>query len=129
MRTRFALILLAALAVAAATLYLQRTAAGGSLRVFAYVDPAESELHYIDGDQVVYGTVVGRFADELVLSSSRLQIIDRDFTAAPVPIEGDDFVGSWHDHAIVAEYFLERSTFHEYRVDGSEARRLISNAE
>ena len=104
--------------------YLQRTAAAGTVRVFAYIDPPEGELHYIDGDPVIYGSVVGRFADMLVLQSSMLRIIDRDFATAPVAINGDDFVGSWHDHAIVAEYFPERTSFHEYRVDGSEARSV-----
>ena len=104
--------------------YLQRTGSAGTVRVFAYIDPASSELRYIDGEQLVYGSIVGRFADMLVLKSTQLRVIDRAFATAPLPISGDDFVGSWHDHAIVAEYFPERTTFHEYGRDSRELRSV-----
>jgi hypothetical protein len=106
--------------------YLQRTAAAGSVsvRVFAYIDPARQELRFLDSEQPIYGAVVGRFADMLVLDSGRLRVIDRDFATAPLPINGDDFVGTWHEHAIVAEYFPERTTFHEYGRDSREVRSV-----
>ena len=104
--------------------YLQRTAPSGAVRVFAYIDMAQGELRYVDEQQSVLGSIVGRFADMLVVDSSRLRIIDRDFAGVSTVVDGDDFVGAWRDHAIVAEYFPERTSFHEYRVDGSEARSV-----
>jgi hypothetical protein len=84
----------------------------------------QGELRYVDEQQSVIGTIVGRFADMLVLEGSRLRIIDRDFAGVSIFVDGDDFVGTWREHAIVAEYFPERTSFHEYRVDGSEARSV-----
>ena len=104
--------------------YLQRTATIGALRVFAYIDVARGELRYVDEQQSILGNIVGRFADMLVLEGSRLRFIDRDFAGVATFVDGDDFVGAWRDHAIVAQYFPERTSFHEYRVDGSEARSV-----
>ena len=104
--------------------YLQRTATIGALRVFAYIDVAQGELRYVDERQSIIGSVVGRFADMLVLESSRLRIIDRDFAGDAISVDGDYFVGAWRDHAVVAEYFPERTSFHEYRVDGSRVRSV-----
>lgn len=104
--------------------YLHRLGAANTVYAFAYIDPQRGEVRHFDEAQVNYGEVVGRVADRLVLRGARLRIIDRDFAGAATSIDGDDFVGIWRDHVIVAEYFPERTTFHEYRVDGTEARSV-----
>jgi hypothetical protein len=105
--------------------YLERTETFAAVRVFAFIDTTRGELRFVPDDPRLNGAVVGRFADRLVLqSSTELGVIDRDFVNAPFPIVGDDFVGSWRDHAIVAEYFPERTTFHEYDRDGWELRSV-----
>ncbi|MEO5839121.1 MAG: hypothetical protein ABIQ73_28935 [Acidimicrobiales bacterium] len=102
--------------------YLQR--GDGQPVVYAYVDPQRGEIRHLDEARLFSGRIVGRVADKLVLATSRLRLIDRDFATDPVPIGGDEFVGTWRDRVIVAEYFPERTTFHEYRVDGTEARSV-----
>ena len=105
-------------------MYLHRTGAANTVYVFAYIDPARGELTYIDETKIAYGSVAGRVGDRLVLEGSRLRMIDRDFAGEPTSIGGEEFVGTWRDHVVVAEYFPERTTFHEYRVDGTEARSI-----
>jgi hypothetical protein len=105
-------------------IYLHRTGAANTIYVFAYIDVARGELTYVDQNQIVYGSVVGRVGDRVVVEGASVRIIDKDFAGPAVSIGSDDFVGIWRDHVIAAEYFPERTTFHEYRLDGSEARSV-----
>src|SRR5688500_12046816 len=105
-------------------IYLHRTGAANTVFVFAYIDVARGELTYVDQTQIVYGSVVGRVGDRVVVESASVRIIDEDFAGPATSIAGDDFVGIWRDHVIVSEYFPERTTFHEYRLDGTEARSV-----
>ena len=105
-------------------IYLHRTGAANTIYVFAYIDVARGELTYVDQTQIVYGSVDGRVGDRVVVEGASLRIIDDKFAGAATSIGGDDFVGIWHDHVIAAEYFPERTTFHEFRLDGSEARSV-----
>jgi hypothetical protein len=103
--------------------YLQR--GGAEPFVFAYVDPQRGEIRHLDDAQTPpAGRVVGRFADRLVLATSRVRLVDRDMATEPVWLHGDEYIGSWRDHAIVAEYFPERTTFHQYDRDGVEVRSV-----
>ncbi|MEO8694458.1 MAG: hypothetical protein ABI658_13130 [Acidimicrobiales bacterium] len=104
--------------------YLHRLGVANTLYVYGYIDAQRGEIRHFDETQVTYGSVVGRVGDQLILQGAQLRIIDRDFAGAATSIGGDDFVGVWRDHVIVAEYFPERTTFHEYRVDGTEARSV-----
>jgi len=106
-------------------IYLTRIEAPAYVRVFAFIDVAKGELRFVADNPRIYGAVVGRVADRLVLQSGdRLSVIDDQFATAPIPIGGEGFVGSWSGHAIVAEYFPERTTFHEYDRDGQEVRSV-----
>lgn len=105
-------------------IYLHRTGGSDTGYVFAYIDVARGELTYVDQTPIVYGSVVGRVGGRVVVEGASLHIIDQDFSGAATSIGGDDFVGVWRDHLIAVEYFPERSTFHEYRLDGSEARSV-----
>ena len=98
-------------------IYLQRGRSSGALQIFAYIDMQQGELRYLDDREIVDGPAIGRFGDKVVLkSSARVRFTDRTLAGeTTITLEaGQEYVGAWRDHAIVAEFFAERTTFREH---------------
>jgi hypothetical protein len=111
---------------AAYRIYLQRALSSSSPQAFAYIDTATRELHSIESASQLGGSIVGAFGRMLVLRrTGGLGIVDRAFARPAIPLaEGDIYVGAWREHAIVAEHFSERTTFHQYDEDGGAVRSI-----
>jgi hypothetical protein len=108
-------------------IYLHRAQSSNALEFFAYIDVATGELRYVDDVNRV-GIVAGRFGDTLVVQGlPGLRFVDRDFARDFTGLsftQESAYVGRWRDHAVIAEYFPERTTFHVLDGRGREVQSV-----
>jgi hypothetical protein len=106
-------------------IYLERASSQESGSVFAYIDVASGQLHYVN-EQNRAGSVRARFGDTLVLATpERISFVDRDFSRDPVVVTTNGlYVGAWRGNAILAERFAERTTFNVVNSNGAELQSV-----